>query len=103
MTAANLTDKDRAGSMIIWACVVNPHKNFGFVEFRTIAEAESVFALNGIELLGRKLHVNRSHGYEPVPAVAKDELRKHGLLGSTSISPDGDPVFGVDLPEVRVS
>ena len=99
MTAANLTDKDRAGSMIIWACVVNPHKNFGFVEFRTIAEAESVFALNGIELLGRKLHVNRSHGYEPVPAVAKDELRKHGLLGSTSISPDGDPVFGVDLPE----
>ena len=46
MTAANLTDKDRAGSMIIWACVVNPHKNFGFVEFRTIAEATSAIALN---------------------------------------------------------
>ena len=67
MTAANLTDKDRAASMIIWACIVNPHKNFGFIEFRTVAEAESVFALNGIELLGRKLHVNRAHGYEPVP------------------------------------
>ena len=26
MTAANLTDKDRAASMIIWACIVNPHK-----------------------------------------------------------------------------
>ena len=99
MTAANLTDKDRAASMIIWACIVNPHKNFGFIEFRTVAEAESVFALNGIELLGRKLHVNRAHGYEPVPGIVKDDLRKHGLLGSTSVSPDGDPVFGPDLPE----
>ena len=46
--------------MIIWAFIEQRTKGFGFIEFRTLAEAESVYALNGIELLGRKLHVNRS-------------------------------------------
>ena len=99
MTAANLLDPDRSGPMIIWAFIEQRTKGFGFIEFRTLAEArldtllwiararararartgtrttgsdlprlltiqaESVYALNGIELLGRKLHVNRSREY----------------------------------------
>ena len=63
MTAANLLDPDRSGPMILWAFIEQRTKGFGFIEFRTLAEAESVYALNGIELLGRKLHVNRSREY----------------------------------------
>ena len=53
MTAANLVDPERSGPMIIWAFIEQRTKGFGFIEFRTLAEAESVYALNGIELLGQ--------------------------------------------------
>ena len=53
MTAANLIDPERSGPMIIWAFIEQRTKGFGFIEFRTLAEAESVYALNGIELLGQ--------------------------------------------------
>ena len=58
-----------------------------------------VYALNGIELLGRKLHVNRSREYEVMADEVKEDLKRHGLLGSTSVSVDGAPVFGADLPD----
>ena len=29
----------------------------------------------------------------------KEDLKRHGLLGSTSVSVDGAPVFGADLPD----
>ena len=47
MTAANLIDPERSGPMIIWAFIEQRTKGFGFIEFRTLAEAESVCALNG--------------------------------------------------------
>ena len=53
MGAAKLIDHNRKGPMIIWAFIEQRTKGFGFIEFRTLAEAESVYALNGIELLGQ--------------------------------------------------
>jgi len=98
MNSAKLTDPDAKGDPIIWSYVDNRAATFGFIEFRSIAEANSCFALNGIEFQGRKLHVNRSREYAPVPEQLYTELSKHGLLGNTSISPDGKDVFGDSTP-----
>ena len=48
---------------------------FGFVEFRTIAEATSCMALNNIELGGKQLRVERPRDYAPMPESMHDEVR----------------------------
>ena len=99
MQAANLTDPNRKGSMIIWAFIEPRNRSFGFVEFRTISEAESSFYLNGLAMLSRKLHVNRAREYEPISEAMKEDLEKHGLVGSTSVCTNGETVFPSDLPD----
>eukprot|EP00962_Isochrysis_galbana_P018580 scaffold5362_cov100-Isochrysis_galbana.AAC.10 len=49
---------------------------FGFIEFRTIAEATSCIALNNIELGGKQLRIERPRDYAPMPDAMLDELRK---------------------------
>ena len=51
---------------------------FGFVEFRTIAEATSCMALNNIELGGKQLRVERPRDYAPMPEQMHEDLRKAG-------------------------
>ncbi len=62
---------------------------FGFVEFRTIAEATSCMALNNIELGGKQLRIERPRDYQVMPDHMSGELKAAGLLGSTSVAPDG--------------
>ena len=62
---------------------------FGFVEFRTIAEAISCIALNGIELGGKQLRIERPRDYTPMPDSMHEELKAAGVMGSTSVAPDG--------------
>mmetsp|Transcript_12287 Transcript_12287/g.20700 ORF Transcript_12287/g.20700 Transcript_12287/m.20700 type:complete len:357 (+) Transcript_12287:116-1186(+) len=98
MKSASLIDPAQKGDLIIWSYVDPRSHGFGFIEFRSIAEAQSCFALNGIEVYGRKVHVNRIRDYEPYPQHIDAQLRKYNLLGSTSISPDGQDVFGDEIP-----
>ena len=48
---------------------------FGFIEFRTIAEATSCMALNNIELGGKQLRVERPRDYAPMPDAMLEEVR----------------------------
>merc|ERR1719453_2397464 len=88
MVSASLHDTSMAGDPVMDAMLGSEGK-FGFVEFRTIAEATSCMALNNIELGGKQLRVERPRDYAPMPESMHDELRKVGYLGTTSLAPDG--------------
>ena len=62
---------------------------FGFVEFRSIAECTSTIALNNIELGGKQLRIERPRDFAPMPDTMLDSLRDAGILGNTSVAPDG--------------
>eukprot|EP00326_Haptolina_ericina_P012407 CAMPEP_0181207042 /NCGR_PEP_ID=MMETSP1096-20121128/21364_1 /TAXON_ID=156174 ORGANISM="Chrysochromulina ericina, Strain CCMP281" /NCGR_SAMPLE_ID=MMETSP1096 /ASSEMBLY_ACC=CAM_ASM_000453 /LENGTH=400 /DNA_ID=CAMNT_0023297995 /DNA_START=1 /DNA_END=1205 /DNA_ORIENTATION=+ len=64
---------------------------FAFMEARTVAEATSCLALNGIEF--GKLMVNRPREYTPIPESMLPALRAHGVIGSTIAAPDGQDLF----------
>jgi len=88
LVSANLHDTSKEGDPAIDAMLGTEGK-FGFVEFRTIAEATSCLALNNIELGGKQLRVERPRDYAPMPEAMTEELKKAGVLGNTTVAPDG--------------
>jgi len=88
ITSAKLHDAALEGDPVVDAMIGSEGK-YGFVEFRSVAEATSCLALNNIELAGKPLRIERPRDYAPMPESMRDELRKAGVLGSTSLSPDG--------------
>ena len=95
--SAKLNDPSVEGEPAIDSMIGSEGK-FGFVEFRTIAEATSCMALNNIELAGKMLRIERPRDYAPMPDAMIDELRKAGVLGNTSVSPDGQDLLNAAPP-----
>ncbi|EOD16761.1 hypothetical protein EMIHUDRAFT_210280 [Emiliania huxleyi CCMP1516] len=86
ITSANLHDSSKEGDPVIDSMIGSEGK-FGFIEFRTIAEARygeiwgdatSCIALNNIELAGKQLRIERPRDYAPMPDSMLDELRAAG-------------------------
>ena len=59
LVSANLHDGSKEGEPV-YDAVLGPESKFGFVEFRTIAEATSCLALNSIELGGKQRRIELS-------------------------------------------
>jgi len=74
---------------------------FAFVECRTVAEATSFLALNGIELQSNKIRIGRPREYMPVTDKILPSLRALGVIGNTSVSPDGKDVL-LEATEVAI-
>jgi len=102
ITSANLHDSSKEGDPVIDSMIGSEGK-FGFIEFRTIAEATSCIALNNIELAGKQLRIERPRDYAPMPDSMLDELRAAGVLGNTSISPDGKDLLAAAAPPSAAS
>jgi len=102
ITSANLHDSSKEGDPVIDSMIGSEGK-FGFIEFRTIAEATSCIALNNIELAGKQLRIERPRDYAPMPDSMLDELRAAGVLGNTSISPDGKDLLAAAAPSAASS
>jgi hypothetical protein len=75
LVSANLHDTSKEGDPVMDSMLGTEGK-FGFIEFRTIAEATSCIALNNIELGGKQLRIERPRDYAPMPDAMLDELRK---------------------------
>ena len=88
LVSASLHDTSKEGDPVLDTMIAGEGK-FGFVEFRTIAEAISCLALNGIELGGKQLRIERPRDYTPMPDSMHEELKAAGVMGSTSVAPDG--------------
>ncbi|EOD25620.1 hypothetical protein EMIHUDRAFT_457481 [Emiliania huxleyi CCMP1516] len=86
--ATSLHDTSLPGEPIVGVDIASGG-HFAFLECRTIAEALSFSALNGIEFLGRSIRLGRPRGYTSVGEHLKDTLRMYKVLGNTTISPDG--------------
>ncbi|EKX41532.1 hypothetical protein GUITHDRAFT_112506 [Guillardia theta CCMP2712] len=56
--------------------------NFGFVEMRTVAEANNAMALSGIECNGRPIRVGRPADYVPLNAELIAQCQGTGILGT---------------------
>lgn len=97
LVSAALHDTSMPGDPVMDAMLGSEGK-FGFVEFRTVAEATSCMALNNIELGGKQLRVERPRDYAPMPESMHDELRKAGYLGTTSLAPDGKDLLSAQPP-----
>lgn len=93
LVAANLHDPSVAGDPIHTCDAVANGGRYVFIEARSVAEATSCLALDGIELAGGKISVARVREYVPLAEDAKDDLRALGLIGNTAVSPDGLDVF----------
>ncbi|KAL1525787.1 hypothetical protein AB1Y20_020629 [Prymnesium parvum] len=89
LVSANLHDTSLSPPEPVVDAMLGTESKFGFIEFRTIAECNSCVALNNIELGGKQLRIERPRDYAPMPESSLDELRKAGILGNTSVSPDG--------------
>lgn len=92
MISASLHDTSKEGDPVIESMLGSEGK-YGFIEFRTIAEATSCMALNNIELGGKQLRVERPRDYAPMPPSMLDSLREAGVLGNTTIAPDGQDLL----------
>ena len=88
LKATSLHDTSLPGEPIVGVDIASGG-HFAFLECRTIAEALSFSALNGIEFLGRSIRLGRPRGYTSVGEHLKDTLRMYKVLGNTTISPDG--------------
>lgn len=88
LVSANLHDTSKEGDPVMDAMLGTEGK-FGFVEFRTIAEATSCMALNNIELGGKQLRIERPRDYAPMPDSMTEDLKAAGVLGNTSVAPEG--------------
>lgn len=99
LVSANLHDTSKEGDPAVDAMLGTEGK-FGFVEFRTIAEATSCLALNNIELGGKQLRVERPRDYAAMPDTMIPDLKAAGLLGNTSVAPDGKDLLteGSSMP-----
>ena len=97
IVSANLHDLAKEGEPVL-DCLLSGEGKFGFVEFRTIAEAISCTALNNIELGGKQLRIERPRDYQPMPEAMHEELKKLGILGNTSVAPDGKDLLSGDAP-----
>lgn len=87
LVSANLHDTSKVGEPV-HDCMLGSEGKFGFVEFRTIAEATSCMVLNNIELGGKQLRIERPRDYQPMPESMHDELKRLGVMGSTAVAPD---------------
>jgi hypothetical protein len=94
LVSANLHDTSKEGDPVTDSMLGTEGK-FGFIEFRTIAEATSCIALNNIELGGKQLRIERPRDYAPMPEAMLDELRKQvmGILGATCGGGEGGSVL----------
>jgi len=95
VVSANLHDLAKEGEPVL-DCLLSGEGKFGFVEFRTIAESISCMALNNIELGGKQLRIERPRDYQPMPEAMHEELKKLGILGNTSVAPDGKDLLSGD-------
>jgi len=89
LVSASLHDTSKETSEPIIDAMLGTESKFGFIEFRTIAECNSCIALNNIELGGKQLRIERPRDYAPMPESSLEELRTAGILGNTTVSPDG--------------
>ena len=75
LVSANLHDVTKEGDPVT-DVMLGTESKFGFVEFRTIAEANSCMALNNIELGGKQLRIERPRDYAPMPDSMTEELKR---------------------------
>jgi hypothetical protein len=129
LIAAQLHNTSRDGKPVVTAQLL-PNKQSCFLELRSMAEATSCLALNGIDLGGKsvrapvsalprsadaalpllsysdpapcirpqQVRLQRPSDYTAVPASRNAEMRRAGLLGSTSMAPDAGP--DADPPQI---
>mgnify|MGYP002631625525 CR=1 FL=1 len=76
LVSANLHDQSKEGDPVL-DIMLGTESKFGFVEFRTIAEANSCMALNNIELGGKQLRIERPRDYAPMPESMTEELKRY--------------------------
>lgn len=79
MTQLALTVK--AGDPVIDSFLSTDCK-FGFVEFRTVAEANNALAMSGVEYYGRPIRVGRPADYAPPTPELIAQLEGTGILGT---------------------
>lgn len=101
LVSANLHDTSKDGKPVLEA-TINAEGKFGFVEFRTIAEATSAMALNNIELGGKQMRIERPRDYAPMPDNMLDDLRAAGVLGNTSVAPDGKDLLAPEPATAQI-
>lgn len=86
LVSANLHDASKEGDPVV-DVMLGTESKFGFVEFRTIAEANSAMALNNIELGGKQLRIERPRDYAPMPESMHEELKRWSCRIITSVAP----------------
>lgn len=81
LISANLHEAENTEGEPVLDAMVDGGGKYGFIELRTVAEANSCLALNGIEFGGRALKVERPRDWAPVPMEMMAELSNAGVLG----------------------
>jgi len=92
LVSANLHDTSKPGEPVL-DCMLGSEGKFGFVEFRTIAEATACMVLNNIELGGKQLRIERPRDYHPMPESMHGELNRLGVMGNTLVAPDSKDIL----------
>ena len=84
-------------------CFLSQEGKFGFIEFRTIAEANNSLALTGLDLIGRPIKMARPSDYIPLAGEVLQQCDGTGILGTPGDV--GVPVVGLPSaePDVDVS
>ena len=64
----------------VLAVQINLDKNFAFLEIRSVDEASSALAFDGINFMGQSLKIRRPSDYKPLPNQVKNIAKIEGFL-----------------------
>ncbi|KAJ1471454.1 hypothetical protein T484DRAFT_3519459 [Baffinella frigidus] len=76
---------------------------FGFLEFRTMTEANNALALTGIELMGRSIRMSRPADYLPLTSDVLAQCEGSGILGTPGDAGVAQVILSSTVPDVDTS
>mmetsp|Transcript_35935 Transcript_35935/g.66462 ORF Transcript_35935/g.66462 Transcript_35935/m.66462 type:complete len:334 (-) Transcript_35935:91-1092(-) len=84
MVSAKLCLPNAPNDMPVNECTIGPDGRYAFVEFRSVYEAGNVIMLNGINVMGSTLRIQRPKDYVPAPTEMLMQVVPPGIQNASA-------------------